>query len=66
MPRIGRAIAAGFLHHVIQRGNNREHVFFDEKDRKHRESADTTGHIYKICYNLFIMIGDRAERKSGP
>lgn len=34
MPRIGRAVAAGFPHHVIQRGNNREHVFFDEKDRK--------------------------------
>ena len=24
MPGIGRAVAAGFLHHVIQRGNNRE------------------------------------------
>jgi putative transposase len=34
MPRMGRAVAAGFLHHVIQRGNNREHVFFDEKDGK--------------------------------
>lgn len=34
MPRIGRAVAAGFPHHVIQRGNNREEVFFDTKDRK--------------------------------
>jgi len=34
MPRIGRAVAVGFPHHVIQRGNNREQVFFDEKDRK--------------------------------
>jgi len=34
MPRIGRAVAAGFPHHVIQKGNNREHVFFDAKDRK--------------------------------
>jgi len=34
MPRIGRVVAAGYPHHVIQRGNNREHVFFDEKDRK--------------------------------
>ena len=34
MPRIGRAVAAGFPHHVIQRGNNREEVFFDVKDRK--------------------------------
>lgn len=34
MPRIGRAVAAGFPHHVIQRGNNRENVFFDARDRK--------------------------------
>ena len=38
MPRIGRAVAAGFPHHVIQRGNNREHVFFDERDRKQYKS----------------------------
>jgi putative transposase len=35
MPRIGRAVAAGFPHHVIQRGNNREYVFFEKEDRKH-------------------------------
>ncbi len=34
MPRIGRAVAAGFPHHVIQRGNNREGVFFEKADRK--------------------------------
>ena len=34
MPRIGRTVAAGFPHHVIQRGNNRENVFFDTKDRR--------------------------------
>jgi putative transposase len=34
MPRIARAIATGFPHHVIQRGNNREKVFFDKKDRE--------------------------------
>jgi putative transposase len=34
MPRIGRAVAAGFPHHVIQRGNNREDIFFEKDDRK--------------------------------
>lgn len=33
MPRIGRAVAAGYPHHVIQRGNNREEVFFEKDDR---------------------------------
>jgi putative transposase len=34
MPRIARAIAPGFPHHVVQRGNNREQVFFDREDRR--------------------------------
>lgn len=34
MPRIARAVAAGYPHHVIQRGNNKENVFFDKEDRE--------------------------------
>lgn len=34
MPRIARAVASGFPHHVVQRGNNREAVFIDEEDRR--------------------------------
>lgn len=34
MPRIARAVAAGFPHHVIHRGNNKEAVFSDEEDRR--------------------------------
>jgi len=34
MARIARAIAAGFPHHVVQRGNNREKAFIDDEDRK--------------------------------
>ena len=34
MPRIARAVASGFPHHVIQRGNNREKVFLSEADKK--------------------------------
>jgi putative transposase len=33
MPRMARAIAPGFPHHVVQRGNNREEVFFNDEDR---------------------------------
>lgn len=33
MPRIARAVASGYPHHVVQRGNNRESVLFDEEDR---------------------------------
>jgi putative transposase len=34
MPRIARAVAVRFPHHVIQRGNNKEKVFFEEEDRQ--------------------------------
>jgi REP-associated tyrosine transposase len=34
MSKIGRAVAAGYPHHVIQRGNNREAAFFEREDRK--------------------------------
>jgi putative transposase len=33
MPRVGRAVATGYPHHVVQRGNNRQAVFWEEDDR---------------------------------
>lgn len=34
MPRIARVVAAGYPHHVVQRGNNKERVFTCEEDIK--------------------------------
>ncbi|MDO8319552.1 transposase [Rhodoferax sp.] len=34
MPRLPRAVFAGYPHHVTQRGNRREPVFFDDDDRR--------------------------------
>lgn len=34
MSRIARAVAVDFPHHIVQRGNNKESVFFDKADRK--------------------------------
>jgi putative transposase len=34
MPRIARVVAEGYLHHVVQRGNNRENIFFDKSDKE--------------------------------
>jgi len=33
MPRIARAVAKGYPHHVVQRGNNKQKVFFDDRDK---------------------------------
>jgi putative transposase len=35
MSRIARVVVAGVPHHVTQRGNRQEPVFFNEKDRQH-------------------------------
>lgn len=32
MPRIARIVGAGYPHHIVQRGNNREIVFLDRTD----------------------------------
>ena len=34
MPRVARIVAPGFPHHVTQRGNRREPVFFEDADRQ--------------------------------
>ena len=34
MPRVARIVVPGLPHHVIQRGNNRQDVFFTDNDRK--------------------------------
>ncbi len=33
MPRIARIVAVGYPHHITQRGNNRQTVFFDDEDK---------------------------------
>ena len=33
MPRIARIVAPGYPHHVIQRGNRKQNVFFSDKDK---------------------------------
>ncbi len=34
MPRLARTVFAGLPHHVTQRGNRREDVFFSDDDRR--------------------------------
>ena len=56
MPRIARAVAPGLPHHIVQRGNNQEDVFFTPEDRgvylyllkNYAEKWDTA----LICYCL--------------
>ena len=39
MPRIARVTSPGYPHHITQRGNNREAVFFSDEDRSFYKST---------------------------
>jgi putative transposase len=34
MPRIARVVISGYPYHIIQRGNNRQAIFFEDEDRR--------------------------------
>lgn len=51
MPRTSRAVALGYPHHITQRGNNRNKVFFDDAD--HVAYLDALTH-YSQEYQLDI------------
>jgi putative transposase len=35
MPRVARIVVKEYPHHIVQRGNNRQDVFFDDQDKKY-------------------------------
>ena len=55
MPRVARTVIAGIPHHVTQRGNNRQDIFFVDDDRRFyletlkRESAKYDLEIHAYC-----------------
>ena len=59
MPRIARIVGAGYPHHIVQRGNNRERVFLDSMDyekylcflSKYSEVKETTVLAYCLMSN---------------
>ena len=70
MPRIARTVAVGFAHHITQRGNNRQDVFFVDDDRNVylqllKEQADKYGlEIIGYCLmnnHVHLVVIPRAE-----
>jgi len=71
MPRIARAVGPGAPHHVTQRGNNRQDVFFVDDDRraylellKHRSQAyglDVLGYCLMTNHVHLIVVPNDEE-----
>lgn len=51
MPRIARVIAPNYPHHIIQRGNRRQKVFFKDDDY---EAYLKLLHDHACCFNISI------------
>jgi|GEM_PF-7079270 len=48
MPRIARAVAVDYPHHITHRGNNRQDIFFVDDDRRDEKQMNRIrfGHAY--------------------
>jgi putative transposase len=72
MPRIARVVIPGCPHHIIQRGNRRQRVFFSEADRwmylkllrRHGERAGMTFMAYCLMENHVHLISIPKTQKS--
>jgi len=72
MPRLSRTVFAGLPHHITQRGNRRENVFFTEEDRDiylqwlKKYSSDHNVEILAYCLmsNHIHLIAVPAEEDS--
>lgn len=64
MARLPRLTVPGFPHHIIQRGNNRQPIFFDDADRElllsllaeHAKKQQVALHAYVLMSNHFHLL----------
>ena len=64
MARLPRLTLPGYVHHVIQRGNNRQPIFADDADRdtllalleEHARKAGVAVHAYVLMPNHFHLL----------
>ena len=72
MPRLPRTVFAGLPHHITQRGNRRENVFFTEQDRQfylewlkeYAQQHDVEILAYCLMTNHIHLIAVPAEEES--
>ena len=68
MARLPRLALAGYPHHIIQRGNNRQPIFLDAADRElmwsllveHARQQQVAVHAYVLMDNHFHLLATPA------
>ena len=62
MPRLARAIAVGCAHHIAQRGNDRQAVFFVDQDRQvYLELLQEQAQKYGLEVRAYCLMGNPYE-----
>jgi len=72
MPRQAWLVIPGLPHHIIQRGNNRQRIFFDDDDylamlallRQSSEKTGTRYNAYCLMPNHYHLIGTSPDEKA--
>jgi putative transposase len=67
MARLPRLVLPGQPHHIIQRGNNRQAIFVDDKDRQHflanlRECALT----HEVAIHAYVLMDNHVHLLATP
>jgi REP-associated tyrosine transposase len=67
MPRIARAVAIDFPHHITQRGNNRAPIFFDDEDRHlYCETLSRYSKQYHLEIWAYCLMGNHVHLLAVP
>ena len=62
MPRVARIVLPGYAHHVTQRGNNRQDVFFVDQDRKvYLEILAEQSALYGLTVEGYCLMGNHVH-----
>ena len=67
MARFARIVVAGLPHHVVQRGNRRQPVFFEEEDRRvYLNYLKTYGERFGIQFWAYCLMGNHVHLIAVP
>jgi len=67
MARIARVVIPGFPHHIIQRGNRRQKVFFNENDYKeYLQLLNNYSHRFKVDILAYCLMPNHIHLIAAP